>query len=652
MNMREPLQLLLIEDDDNHAKIILRYLRNSGDESIEVHRAISLEEGFAYLSQLCFQAILLDLRLPDSDINDTLKKTLKKTTSVPIVILSTIEDKHFARKMIHEGAQDYICKTDLSKEVLIRSIFGSIERKRIEENLKASEARNSKIIEGSLDSIISINEMGRIIEFNPAAEKIFGYKRVEVLNREMAEVILPEKFREAHRNALTHFLYTGQSRIMGKRVELTALRKNGVEFPVEISISFMPHNDRQIITGFIRDITEQKRATAELNIAKEAAEVANLAKSSFLANMSHEIRTPLGIVLGYSELLANSDLNHEEKSNFICALKRNGELLSNIINDILDLSKVEAGKLELNLHKVSMSEILTDTQSLLKLQASEKGIIFKVSMDELVPPTIYTDVMRLRQILVNIIGNAIKFTQKGLVEVKIKLISTGANKSALAFIVTDTGRGISKEQAARLFTPFSQADISTTRKFGGSGLGLVLAKRLAQMLGGDVVLTESELDKGCTFTITIDTGTNLSALIESPEPNYKENVRSIIQKIDGMKILLAEDSKDNQLIVSRILTTAGAAVDIVENGKEAIETLHRAKYDLVLMDLQMPIMDGYEATAQLRKEGFQKPIFALTAHALNEEREHCLACGFNNHISKPINRTLLLEKLSQFCVTH
>jgi PAS domain S-box-containing protein len=649
MSTPDSLKVLLIEDDINHAKIIMRHLRDSNDEFIEICHANSLDKGLNIFSKEAFHAVLLDLRLPDSGIDETLDRTLKVSGRTPIIVLSSMEDRDLARKMIHEGAQDYICKVDLSRELLIRTIYNAIERKKTEENLKATEAKNSKIIEASLDCIISIDENGLITEFNPAAERTFGYSRNEVMGLEMALIIVPENLRAAHRNGLKQFLRTGYGPALGKRLEMTAMRRNGSEFPVEVSIVALPLNDRQIFTGFIRDITEQKRASDEIKIAKEAAEVANRAKSSFLANMSHEIRTPLGIVLGYTDLLATTDLNTIDKNNFIAAIKRNGELLSKIINDILDLSKVEAGKLELLHQEVSMTEILADTESLLKLQANEKGISLQVSMDDQVPPTINTDLMRLRQILVNIIGNAIKFTDKGIVAVNISTTpSLEANRSTLVITVKDSGRGISPPQAQRLFTPFTQADVSTTRKFGGTGLGLVLAKRLAQLLGGDVELSESELGKGSIFKVTIDAGLNQSHQIKSAFTKTDAIGDKLSQRIDGMRILLTEDSKDNQLIVSRLLTTAGAKVDIVENGKEAIDRLEVSQYDLVLMDIQMPIMDGYEATTLLRSRGFKTPILALTAHALEEERQHCLNSGFSEHISKPIERKSLIEKISQF----
>ena len=371
--------------------------------------------------------------------------------------------------------------------------------------------------------------------------------------------------------------------------------------------------------------------------AKQAAESANLAKSAFLANMSHEIRTPLGAVVGFSELVADPQVPENEKKGYVDAIRRNGELVSSIINDILDLSKIEAGKMEAVLRDIPLSEILTDTKTGLDLQAKEKGVLLKVDVSPDVPGMIHTDALRLRQILINIIGNAIKFTAKGAVEVRLTM-----EGPQLAIYVKDSGRGISEEQAKRLFAPFSQVDSSSKRKHGGAGLGLVLSKRLAMLLGGDVELFSSRLDHGSTFRVTIDPGPLRPAPVSAP---VRKAAPMVASRLDGLRVLLTDDAADNRVLVSRILKLAGAEVDLASNGREAVSRIHEAKYDVVLMDLQMPVMDGYEATRELRGSGYRGTIIALTAHALADEREKCLASGFDDHLSKPINRDSLVVRL-------
>jgi PAS domain S-box-containing protein len=405
---------------------------------------------------------------------------------------------------------------------------------------------------------------------------------------------------------------------------------------------------RGVIT-VLADITDQRSYEENLRIAKEAADAANAAKSAFLANMSHEIRTPLGAILGYSELLVSQGLSEAERSNYVSAVKRNGDLLSNIINDVLDLSKVEAGKLDFEKQEVPIEEILTDITTLLHLQALEKGISLIVSADGPIPSTIQTDPLRLRQILMNIVGNALKFTDRGSIEVTVKNVLHSSGKTLLAFVVTDTGPGISAEQAQKLFRPFSQADVSTTRKFGGTGLGLTLSKKLAAGLGGDLELTNSLPGQGSTFTITIDPGVTTKVLFQSSQKVLARSAAPSIPaaslRIDGLRLLLVEDSLDNQIVVQRFLKMAGCEAELANHGREAIEKIQTKTYDVVLMDIQMPVMDGFEAIAEIRRLGFQLPVIALTAHALKEQRQQCLDKGFTNHITKPVNRDSLISML-------
>ncbi|RYZ56398.1 MAG: PAS domain-containing sensor histidine kinase, partial [Proteobacteria bacterium] len=423
--------------------------------------------------------------------------------------------------------------------------------------------------------------------------------------------------------------------------------------PVTLAITFMPEFTTEgRVSGFIlvaSDISTYKDIQLELEKAKEAAEVANATKTAFLANMSHEIRTPLGAVIGFSDLLFTENLPLTERQNYIEVIKRNGRLLSNIINDILDLSKVEIGKLEIDQTDVAFSEILNELSSILGLEASAKGIELLLNPHVDIPQRFRTDPLRLRQILFNIVGNAIKFTNKGSVTVEIKVLKAADHSSKLAFIVSDTGEGISSEQRDRLFAPFMQADVSTTRKFGGTGLGLALSKKLANLLLGDVILSDSAPGKGSTFTITIALVTGESNPTVRAERETSAQIKIDAEfDLSSLKILVVDDSLDNQALIKRILKLAGAAVVTANNGKEAVDFVSQDDFSLILMDIQMPVMDGYQATSVLRKSGFAKPIIALTAHAMNEERKRTLESGFDDHITKPIDRKLLLKSLHRY----
>jgi signal transduction histidine kinase/CheY-like chemotaxis protein len=395
--------------------------------------------------------------------------------------------------------------------------------------------------------------------------------------------------------------------------------------------------------------------TSDLERAKLTADIASQTKSAFLANMSHEIRTPLGAVLGFSELLINSETTPSEKLSFVEAIKRNGVFLSKIINDLLDLSKVEAGKLEIELQEVSVEEIMNDLNSFLILKAQEKGIHLFINAEGPLPLHIRTDGLRLRQILFNMVGNAIKFTNSGSVTVTLKLSDPILSPGKLAILIRDTGCGIEASKIDQLFQPFNQADISSKRKFGGTGLGLALSRRLANLLNGDVVLLESQINVGSTFLVTLDVGplaaNNLTQTrfktIESTQTSGGPSERPSPLRLDTLNILLVEDSPDNQFLICNMLKKAGAKVDVADNGLEGLNKIHLNKYHAVLMDIQMPVMDGREAIAQIRREGYKTPVFALTAHALKEERQQSLQMGFDAHITKPVNRDHLIELLAK-----
>jgi PAS domain S-box-containing protein len=511
---------------------------------------------------------------------------------------------------------------------------------------QVSESRLNQIVEAAPSGLLMANQDGQIVQCNAKIESLFGYQRAELLGQNIA-ILIPEKFRSSHLQHKIEFFTGSLNEEMGTRRNVIGLHKNGTETPIEVSLSPMQMDDGRFVLASVTDISEQKKFAMELLAAKDAAEAANNAKSAFLANMSHEIRTPLGAMLGFMDLVIDPNIQEAEKASFVGAIKRNGELLSNIINDILDLSKIEAGKMQIIKQESALTEILSDTRTLLELQAKEKGVGLFVHVDPGVPETIMTDVLRLRQILINVVGNSIKFTSKGSIDVRIASEHLPNGHDQLAIYVKDTGCGIAENQIAKLFAPFSQGDSKSNRKYGGTGLGLILSKRFAKLLGGDVVLAESIIDKGSTFKITIEQSP--ISTVHGELTNKLENTRLAgeLPELKGIKVLLADDSPDNQTVISRFLTLAGASVDVADNGREAIKMIHLNHYNIVLMDLQMPIMDGYEAIAELRKAGYSGKVVALTAHTLSDEREKCLQSGFDDHIGKPVNRGILIERVNR-----
>ena len=392
--------------------------------------------------------------------------------------------------------------------------------------------------------------------------------------------------------------------------------------------------------------------TSTLSHTHEELRRATQSKSDFLANMSHEIRTPMTAILGYADLLANPDQPPTERAECVQTIRRNGSHLLAMINDLLDVSKVEAGQMTLETIECHLPLLLADVGAVMRAQAAAKGLELAFEIRGTIPRLIFTDPTRLKQILFNLLGNAIKFTEKGAVRVVLSLPS---RERKIRIEVIDSGIGMDDEQLARLFRPFAQADTSTTRRFGGTGLGLVLSRHLARLLGGDVTCT-SRPGQGSTFTLEIATGKiddvprieSLTNLV--PVAGFVRHDDAPLPSLAGLRVLLAEDAPDNQRLISAILARAGAMVEVANNGRLAAERIleeleARQPFDAVLMDIQMPEMDGYQATALVRDQGYRGPIIALTAHAMSGDREQCLGAGCTDYATKPIDKVALLQTI-------
>jgi signal transduction histidine kinase/CheY-like chemotaxis protein len=401
-----------------------------------------------------------------------------------------------------------------------------------------------------------------------------------------------------------------------------------------------------------------ERQTVELDAARRDSLEANRAKSAFLANMSHEIRTPMAAIIGYADLLLDPTIDASERVNHVQTIRRNANHLLSLVNDILDISKIEAGKMTVETIATSPSQIVVEVASLMRVRAAEKRLAFDIEYVGAIPETIQSDPTRLKQILLNFVGNAIKFTSEGGVRIRVQSDGPESPDPRLTIDVSDDGIGMSDEELKGLFTAFAQADASTTRKFGGTGLGLVISKRLAEALGGSVTV-ESAPGLGSVFQLAVPTGS--LAGVRMIEGRVEAGVVATSDRPAGpgvvlppsSRVLLAEDGHDNRVLITTFLVKAGASVEVVGNGQLAVDEAERAAaagepYDVVLMDMQMPVLDGYGATSKLRMHGYKGPVVALTAHAMAGARERCESAGCDDYLTKPVDRAKLVATVARF----
>ena len=683
------------------------------------------------------------------------------------------------------------------------------ERKQAEEALMKSEAGYRALSQSAKDAIITIDHSGRIVGWNNSAERTFGYAEKDILGQPLTQ-ILPPNARTSHQNGMMRMRAGGEKSYVGKSVELEGLRKDGRLFPLELSLSEWRVADELFYTGIIRDISERKRAetelldyrdhleelvsqrTAELMIAKNQAESANNAKSDFLAMMSHEIRTPLNGILGLTHLALQTELSAKQR-DYLTNLQLSSEILMATINDILNFSKIEAGKLVLERVDFSLDNVLHNLAALLAARAQEKDVELVFHTEVNVPRLLTGDPQRLGQVLLNLVANAIKFTTRGEVIVRVRLINppSGAiydqpSHIVLEVSVSDTGIGLTEEQISHLFQPFSQADNSTSRKYGGTGLGLTISQRLVRMMGGEIRV-QSQPGTGSTFTFTLEleqqpdsdqaifaaapdlaglrvlvvekhaatqeflrntlesfafhvttaqsaeqgllltlpedepfdlvvmdcklpggmdgleaarqirqaahlANTRIILLIDKEEmlqkasleilngwlvkpitrsqlfdavmqalghkaltlssPTTKNVSEKTRENLRGKHILLVEDNKINQMVAQEILQQMGISVSIASNGEQAVQMAEQGGYDVILMDIQMPGMDGYQASALIRQytrlHNIRLPIIAMAAYALDGDSQKALDSGLNDYVSKPVNVAQLADVLMRW----
>lgn len=504
------------------------------------------------------------------------------------------------------------------------------ENERTQKLLRKNEIMLSGVISSAMDAIVLVDEVGHIIHWNRAAEEIFGYTEEEMKGRLLAGTI--KDFPG----------WTNES-FVNQRTELTAVGKGGGEFPIELTITGIRDENESYYSAFIRDISSRRQREEELLQMKEKAEQAAKAKSQFLSVMSHELRTPLNAVIGITHLMLQGNPREDQQED-LRTLQFSGESLLHIINDILDFTKLDSGKIELSAIDFNLRELSQSLYQSFSYKAREKSIVFDVEYDEKMPFMVKGDNFRLSQVLNNLISNAIKFTREGSVKLKISLIEERGAAYVTKFSVIDTGIGIAEEKKDKIFEQFTQADSNTTRLYGGTGLGLSISARLVELMDSAIVV-ESELGKGSNFNFTVllqpCNATEQAAPVQKAAGKSNEPFRNKL-------ILLAEDNTFNANIARRFITGWGADLDVVADGWQAIEFVSRKRYDLILMDVQMPVLDGFACTRKIRKHFKEVPIIAVTASPRNEILQDILACGMNDFVSKPFKPNELRSKILEY----
>jgi len=530
--------------------------------------------------------------------------------------------------------------------LLFTTLIVAYFRQRLSE-LKESKEQTQAIVNTVVNGILTIDKQG-IIEFlNPAAENIFGYSRKEVIGQNV-NILMPEPYHSEHDNYLDNYINTGKAKVIGIGREVTGKRKNGETFPMELAVSEM-HLDKggRKFVGITTDITARKQAENALKQAQESADAANRAKSIFLANMSHEIRTPLNAVIGFSELLSSMITEKKQKS-YLDSIQIAGKSLLTLINDILDLSKIEAGQLNIQYEAVNPYTIFEELNQIFAVNIAAKNLELIVDIDEKLPPALLLDETRLRQVLLNLIGNAIKFTDSGYIKLSIKNIFkvNDLSKVDLIISVADTGIGISENQQEAIFESFHQQEGQSNRKYGGTGLGLAITKKLVEMMNGQISVS-SQTGGGSVFEITLP-DINVSTTVPTDRANNSFALNNI--SFEKAIILIVDDIETNRNLIKEGLSKVNLDVVEAEDGQKALLFAQKYHPDLILMDIRMPVMNGYEATQLLKNELSTQdiPIIALTASVEVSEKSKIMTYGFNGYLSKPVKMQNLLSELSHY----
>ena len=611
--------------------------------AVEVSFAKTGAQSLRMASRAAFQLAIIDLNLPDMDGFEVARQVREIQPACELIYCSSFNDKPRRDRAFAEGAIDFIEKP--FEVGATRQRLGThLERLALRARLGDEKDKLATMVASMPDAVVSVDAARRIVMWNAAAERIFGVTAAEALGQDI-ERFVPQSLQDA----------AAASGGAGAPCEKQAAQTGGPPVHLELNLARWARGSEAFTTFIVRDVTERVTLLRELEQAKLVAEQASQAKSTFLANMSHEIRTPMNAVLGMTHL----GLRHaqdERSRDYLSRIQQSAHHLLGIINDILDFSKIEADKLNLEHIEFSLQEVLGNFSNLIVDKATAKGLQLAFDVGPDVPDALVGDPLRLGQVLINYGNNAVKFTEHGAIHVRVQVQERTEAEVRLRFEVEDTGIGLSAEQQQSLFQSFQQADASISRQYGGTGLGLAIASRLAALMGGEVGV-ESRLGEGSLFWFSARLGLAAQAQASLGGLAQEGQVTGLggeaLPSFSGQRVLVVDDNEVNLMIAGELLSQAGLEVETAENGALALDCLQRAHFDMVFMDMQMPVMDGLEATRRIRSQPDKArlPIVAMTANALAADRDLCLQAGMDDVLTKPIEPDRLLEAVRRYAAT-
>lgn len=639
----DQLPRCLIVDDKSENLVALEALLRS--ERTEILKAQGGEEALEALLQREVALALIDVQMPGMDGYELAEfmRSNSRTKHIPIIFVTAGgRDREPAFRAYESGAVDFLIKP-LEPEIVKSKVRVFLELDRQKKLLQRQEELFRTTFENAAVGLAHLSLEGRWLRANSKLCEILGYSEAELQGLTFRDLTHPEDLDKDQKSAAR--LITGE--IPSYEMEKRYVRKNGETVWASLTCSLIRdlsgHPD--FVIGSVQDITARKAAEAALENAKLVAEAANRSKSEFLANMSHEIRTPMNAILGFADLLSDDGLTRADRQEYFQKISKNGKHLLGLIDDILDLSKVEAGELVVEKKPFSLLRLINEAIDSVSLLAAQKGLALQLRSQIDGPLIVESDALRVRQVLMNLLSNSVKFTQAGKIVVSVREVP---GEKLVAVEVEDSGIGISSEMQGRLFKPFVQGDATITRKYGGTGLGLVLSKRISEALGGDLLLVRSVSGEGSVFRMTLPLPMSVTrpGSSESPRSGLPLSQRKF-PRLEGARILIADDSEDNVDFFRLCLQSTGADLRFAHDGWDVIRKVQESWPDLILMDHQMPGMDGLAATRELRAAGFDRPIIALTANAMSEGMKKSIEAGCAEHVTKPIGRDELIGVITR-----